>query len=167
MRVVDIFLEILTFFGTIRRLFHRHCEQRPTSSKVTAKGHRALANIDQYTDFNYFPTSLLSPFSEFSIPSVNPIAFAKLLASSNLLLASLRSPSISANSPKLCVATAHPTSHSSVLSGGVILDVTVTAFSAQARALETKAEREGGGTPGVDGGSCWAREMERLFTYPY
>jgi hypothetical protein len=30
--------------------------------------------------------------------------------------------------------------------------------------LDINAGREAGGWPGVGGGSCWAREMERLFT---
>lgn len=37
-------------------------------------------------------------------------------------------------------------------------------FSAQARAKEMCAERDWGGSEGVGGGFCWAREMERLFT---
>ena len=73
-------------------------------------------------------------------------------------------PSISANSPKLCVATAHPTSHSSVLSGGVIFAATAMDFSAHALALLTSPDLDIGGWPGVGGGFCCAREIERLFT---
>jgi hypothetical protein len=73
-------------------------------------------------------------------------------------------PSISANSPRLCVATAQAISHSSVRSGGAHFAAKATAFSAQARALLTSAGRETGGCPGVGGGACWAREIERLFT---
>ncbi len=41
---------------------------------------------------------------------------------------------------------------------------TARAFSAQVRALLTRAGRESGGVLGVGGGDCWAMEMERLFT---
>ena len=44
------------------------------------------------------------------------------------------------------------------------MPATAMAFSAQSRALDINAGREAGGWPGVGGGSCWAREMERLFT---
>lgn len=73
-------------------------------------------------------------------------------------------PSISANSPRLCVATAQAVSHSSVRSGGVIFAATATDFSAHARALLTRPDRDIGGCPRVGGGSCCARDMERLFT---
>ena len=73
-------------------------------------------------------------------------------------------PSISANSPRLCVATAHPTSHSSVLSGGAIFAVIAIDFSAHALALLTRLDLDIGGCPSVGGGFCCAREMERLFT---
>ena len=73
-------------------------------------------------------------------------------------------PSISANSPRLWVATAQPMSHSSVLSGGLICAATARAFSAHALALPTSAGRDTGGCPGVDGGFCCANEIDRLFT---
>lgn len=92
------------------------------------------------------------------------MAFARLLASSKRFRASAILPSISANSPRLCVATAQPISHSSVLSGGAIFADTAIAFSAHALALPTRADFDIGDWPGVDGGFCWAREMERLFT---
>lgn len=41
---------------------------------------------------------------------------------------------------------------------------TAIAFSAHALALLTRADFDIGGWPEVDGGFCWAREMERLFT---
>lgn len=62
------------------------------------------------------------------------------------------------------MATAHPTSHSSVLSGGAIFAAIAIDFSAHALALLTRPDLEIGGCPGVDGGLCCAKEMERLFT---
>lgn len=55
--------------------------------------------------------------------------------------ASLILPSISKNSPRLCVATAQPTSHSSVRSGGVISAARVRALVAHFRAWSTSAAR--------------------------
>ena len=60
------------------------------------------------------------------------------------------------------MATAQPTSHSSVRSGGVILAATAIDFSAQRRALLISAGRDAAGV--LEGGNCWARDMERLFT---
>lgn len=126
----------------------------------TARPTRAFSKrINQSRDFiqilvpQPFP-SLLNAFSLFIIPSVNPTAFAKLFASSYFFLASDTFPSISANSPKLCVATAHPISHSSLRSGGCILAATARAFCAHIFAFETSAARVGGFWPGVGGGSC-------------
>ena len=100
----------------------------------------------------------------FATPSGKPTACASSLASSYRRRASARSPSISANSPRLCVATAQPTSHSSLRSGGWILAAMAIALIAHARALAMSAEREARGWPATCGGSCCAREMERLFT---
>ena len=38
------------------------------------------------------------------------------------------------------------------------------ALVAHWRALLTRAARDVGAWPGTEGGTCWAREMERLFT---
>jgi len=46
----------------------------------------------------------------------------------------------------------------------VIFAATAIAFSAHDRALLIKAGREGGGWPGTGGGSCWANDMDKLFT---
>ena len=112
----------------------------------------------------YVFSSLRKAFSELRTPSWKPITFAILLASSNRFRASTMFPSISANSPRLWVATAQPMSHSSVLSGGLICAATARAFSAHALALPTSAGRDTGGCPGVDGGFCCANEIDRLFT---
>ena len=129
-----------------------------------------LVKLCRYSNLSYTtsPSNYTLSFTRFraksalSTPSWNPMALAKALASSNLFLASLIFPSISANSPKLCVATAQPTSHSSFRSGGVILDAKAIAFSDQRRAFCINTGREAAGA--LEGGSCWAREMERLFT---
>jgi len=107
---------------------------------------------------------LRKPSAALFTPSWKAIALAILRASSYFRLASAMSPSISANSPILCVATAQPMSHSVSRSGGLILAAIANDFSAQERALLTRAGREMGGVPGVGGGICWAREIERLFT---
>ena len=63
---------------------------------------------------------LFTPALAFVTPSANPIFFAKLAASSYFFLASPILPSISKNSPRLCVATAQPMSHSSFRSDPLI-----------------------------------------------
>lgn len=103
-----------------------------------------------------------------------------------------KSPAISANSPKLCVATAQPISHSSVRSGGLIDcerciafvahkvacalysagESIVSGVCAEAGALEgfvfridlaSVLERSGGGFVKDGGGRCWAIDVARLF----
>jgi hypothetical protein len=45
-----------------------------------------------------------------------------------------------------------------------MFDATTKAFFAHSLALPTSAARDTGGFPGLGGGSCCARDMERLFT---
>ena len=111
----------------------------------------------------------MSPDLAFSVPSANPIVFDSDSASLYFCRASEILPSISKNSPRLCVAVAHPISHSSFLSGGFMMAANASALLAHCRALSTSTSREGGGpfeiidTDG-GGGVCWARHEEILFT---
>ena len=119
----------------------------------------------------YFPylsfsilLSRLSPFLALATPSGKPIAFAKAAASSYRRRASCIFSSSSANSPRLCVATAQPTSHSSVRLGGAIDAARVRAFDAHWRAWSVRIPGDGegvlgkeedvGGEDGDGGGFC-------------
>lgn len=136
------------------------------ASRVQSTNKQMLKVKVSYAKFPFlqvFP-NLLRASSELTTPSWKPIALDKAFASSYRFLASAIFPSISANSPRLCVATAQPMSHSSVLSGGVIFADTAIAFSAHARALLISAGRDIVGWPCTTGGSCWATDIERLFT---
>jgi hypothetical protein len=121
--------------------------------------------------------SLRSPALAFTLPSANPTALAKLAASSYFLLASSTFPSISKNSPRLWVATAQPTSHSSLRSGGLMAEACARALVAHWRACSIKRARGGvlvtGKSEGsverviaseAEEGDCWARQVEMLFT---
>ena len=110
----------------------------------------------------HFVLSRSRLFLAFSMPSLKPTAFARDSASVYFFLASSARPSISANSPRLCVATAHPMSHSSVRSSGLTAVPTSIAFSAQERAFEIRTARDVGG-PTEELGRVWARDVERLF----
>ena len=120
---------------------------------------------------------LLIPALAFTNPSLNPIFLARLAASSYLCRASPSLPSISKNSPKLCVATAQPTSHSSFRSGALMWAACASARSAHCRAWSMRrargAEFETGKSEGsgamvmasvVEGGVCWTRQVDMLFT---
>lgn len=100
--------------------------------------------LDTATKVAYFSDNLLRAVSALEIPPLNPITFDKDFASSYLSLAAAISPSISANSPRLWVATAHARSHSSVLSGGAIFVAISMALTAQARAFDTRVGRDTG-----------------------
>lgn len=94
-----------------------------------------------YLDLFSSSINLLNPNRAFVCPSANPTAFDKLTASSYLCFASLSLPSISKNSPRLCVATAHPTSHSWSRSGGFIVAACAIALVAHCRACSIRSVR--------------------------
>jgi len=120
--------------------------------------------------------SLLIPILALFTPSANLIFLAKLAASSYFCLASSVLPCISKNSPRLCVATAQPTSHSSVRSGALIWPAWARALVAHVRAWSMRrvrgAELFTGKSVGADervgaedeGGVCCARQVDILFT---
>jgi hypothetical protein len=124
------------------------------------------------TSFN-----LINPALAFALPSTNPTAFAIFAAASYCSRASLTLPSISKNSPRLCVATAQPMSHSSVRSGASIVADVARAFVAHWRAWSIRMARGGvfvtGKSVGEEDivrveveevGDCWARQVDMLFT---
>jgi hypothetical protein len=121
--------------------------------------------------------SLAKPARAFAFPSANPIAFASLDASWYFCRASSILPSISKNSPRLCVATAQPISHSSSRSGALMAEACARAFAAHCRACSMRMVRgalfvTGKSVGSVDivmasvaeDGDCWARQEEMLFT---
>jgi hypothetical protein len=121
--------------------------------------------------------NLASPMRALVFPSLNPICFANLCASVYCFLASSILPSISKNSPRLCVATAQPISHSSLRSGAVMAEACASAFVAHWRACSMRTARGAAFVTGKsvgeadivialseEAGDCCARQAEMLFT---
>ena len=126
---------------------------------------RSLKKIQIYHQ-HHTPSSSSSFKHSFAFctASSNPALLPSASASSNRLLASAKSPPMRAIIPQLFIATAQPSSHSTVRSGGCMDAATVIALWAHSVALARRAAGDVGGADAVGGGFWRARHMERLFT---